>query len=314
LVRLVRFLPCCVGDTGLVNNPQDATGLGEFLRLCRARVKPRDLAPAAEDGFVARRRVRGLRRAELARLAGVSVDYYKRLEQGRNKSASLEVLDSLAAALNLDDAEREYLFELARRWPKRQARASRPQRVHAATIQLLDILDQADSPAFVVGPGLDVLANNRLAAALITDFQVMPAADRNLARFVFLDSRGRDRYPDWDTIATDIVATLRSDVGRHSGDQKLIELIDELSTNSGEFRRMWSSHQVQRLTTGAKRYRHPVAGEFTVDFQALCPLGEPDQTIFVYSMQSGSPSELSPLLRGCSARSDRSAAAAQHRS
>jgi transcriptional regulator with XRE-family HTH domain len=300
-----------------VNNPQDATGLGEFLRLCRARVKPQDLAPLAEDGFVARRRVRGLRRAELARLAGVSVDYYKRLEQGRNKSASLEVLDSLAAALNLDDAEREYLFELARRWPKRQTRASRPQRVHASTIQLLNTLDQAGSPAFVVGPGLDVLANNRLAAALITDFQAAPARNRNLARFVFLDSRGRDRYPDWDAIATDIVATLRSDAGRHSDDQKLMELINELSINSGEFRHMWSSHQVQRLTTGTKRYRHPVVGEVTVNFQALSPLGEPDQTIFVYSMQSGSSSELSPpLLCSCSAQPDRSAdiPAEQHRS
>jgi hypothetical protein len=299
-----------------VSNPQDATGLGEFLRLCRARVKPQDLALPAEDGVVARRRVRGLRRAELARLAGVSVDYYKRLEQGRSKSASLEVLDSLAAALNLDDAEREYLFELARRWPRRQARVSHPQRVHAATVQLLNLLDQAGSPAFVVGPGLDVLANNRLAAALITDFQAVPAENRNMARFVFLDPRGRDCYPDWDAIATDIVATLRFGVGRHSDDQQLIELIDELSVNSGEFRRMWSSHQVQRLTTGTKRYRHPVVGELTVGFQALSPLGEPDQTIFVYSMQSGSPAELSPaLLRGCSAQPNRpEIAAEQHRS
>ncbi|WP_433556107.1 helix-turn-helix transcriptional regulator [Pseudonocardia xinjiangensis] len=274
-------------------NPQDATGLGEFLRLCRARVKPQDCMPLTGGGFAERRRVRGLRRAELARLAGVSVDYYKRLEQGRNKSASLEVLDSLAAALNLDDAEREHLFELAGRWPKRQARASRPHRVGAATMQLLHTLDEGGSPAFVVGPGLDVLAHNRLAGALITDFQAAPAEDRNLARFVFLDPRARGLYPDWEAVATDTVAILRFDAGRHSDDQKLTQLIDELSNNTDEFRNRWSSHQVHRRTTGAKRYRQPLVGELTVNFQALTPSGEPDQTIFIYSTQPGSPSETS---------------------
>ncbi len=158
--------------------------LADFLRAARGRLSP-DAAGIAEVG---RRRVNGLRREELAMLAGVSVDYYTRLEQGgRSKSASLEVLDALADALQLDDSERNHLHTIARREPTRRRRADKPQRLHASTLELLETFDAALQPAFVLGRRLDVLGHNRLAGLLVADFENRPAAERNQARFVFLD-------------------------------------------------------------------------------------------------------------------------------
>ncbi|WP_218914621.1 helix-turn-helix transcriptional regulator [Amycolatopsis endophytica] len=262
--------------------------LAEFLRTCRSRVGPGELGL---DGESSRRRVPGLRREELARLAGVSVDYYTRLEQGRSRSASAEVLDALATALRLDDAERQHLMDLGRPEPARRRRRARPQRVDPATLRLIEMLDEVHSPAFVLGRRLDVLAHNRIAGALIAEFRALPAVDRNQARFVFFDPRARELYQDWEAVARDTVAMLRLDAGRNPGDPQLSALIGDLSIHSAEFRDWWPDHQVHRRTTGAKGYHHPVAGDLTVRYQALHPADDPDQTLFVYTTEPGSASE-----------------------
>jgi transcriptional regulator with XRE-family HTH domain len=264
--------------------------LAEFLRSSRARVSPEELGLEHES---ARRRVPGLRREELAQLAGVSVDYYTRLEQGRSRSASAEVLGALATALRLNDAERQHLMDLARPEPAQRKRRGRPQRVDPATLRLIEMLDEVNSPAFVLGRRLDVLAHNRIAGSLITEFRALPAAERNQARFVFFDPHARELYEDWDAVAADTVAMLRLDSGRYPDDPQLSALIGELSIHSEEFRRWWSDHKVHRRTTGTKGYHHPVVGDLTVQYQALHPAGDPDQILFVYTTEPGSPSETS---------------------
>lgn len=262
--------------------------LADFLKTRRARLAPADVGLKGE---LARRRVPGLRREELAQLAGVSVDYYTRLEQGRSRSASVDVLDALATALQLDDAERAHLHQLGRPQPVARRTPSRPQRVHPATLELLDRLDLVHSPAFVLGRRLDVLAHNRLAGALITEFRRLPAPQRNQARFVFLDSHARELYADWRQVAIDTVAMLRHDAGRYPDDPKLSALIGELSIHSEEFRTWWSRHDVQRRTTGTKGYHHPLVGELTVAYQALHPSGDEDQVLIVYTTEPGTASD-----------------------
>ncbi|SEF49801.1 Transcriptional regulator, contains XRE-family HTH domain [Actinacidiphila yanglinensis] len=267
------------------------TPMAEFLRSARTRLTPEEAG--IEDPGRVRRRVSGLRREELARLAGVSVDYYTRLEQGRSRSASTEVLDALATALRLDDAERGHLHALARPRPRPARRRPRPQHVHPATWDLLDTLQQACRPAFVLGRRLDVLAHNPLAGRLITDFRALPAAERNQARFVFLDPHARELYRDWARVAADTAAMLRLDAGRHPDDPTLGALVGELSIRSEEFRRLWSDNKVHRRTTGTKDYHHPLVGDLTVTYQALTPADDPDQILFIYGTEPGSPSETS---------------------
>jgi len=262
--------------------------LADFLSTRRARLAPHDVGVKGER---ARRRVPGLRREELAQLAGVSVDYYTRLEQGRSRSASVDVLEALAAALQLDDVEREHLHELGRPQPPKHHARPRPQRVHPATLDLLDRFDLVYSPAFVLGRRLDVLAHNRLAGALIAEFRQLPAPQRNQARFVFFDPHARELYADWNQVAIDTVAMLRQDAGRYPDDPKLSALIGELSIHSEEFRTWWSRHDVQRRTTGTKSYHHPVVGELTVQYQALHPSGDDDQVLIVYTTEPGSTSD-----------------------
>ncbi|OBG79942.1 transcriptional regulator [Mycobacterium sp. E802] len=263
--------------------------LAEFLSARRAQLSPQ--AAGLDDEAVARRRVPGLRREELARLAGVSVDYYTRLEQGRSRSASTDVLDALAGALQLNEAERQHLHHLARRQPTQRKRRSRPQSVDGTTLRLLELLDQVCSPAFVLGRRLDVLAHNRLAGALITEFRELPAAQRNQARFVFFDPHARELYADWEQVAADTVAMLRLDAGRHPDDDKLAALVGELSIRSVEFRSWWSNHTVERRTTGTKAYHHPLVGDLTVDYQALNPSADPDQILIIYTTAAGSADE-----------------------
>ncbi|MBO0681030.1 helix-turn-helix domain-containing protein [Mycolicibacterium sp. S2-37] len=262
--------------------------LAEFLSARRARLSPDDIG-LSDNG--ARRRVPGLRREELARLAGVSVDYYTRLEQGRSRTASTDVLDALATALRLNDAERQHLHDLGRPRPAQRKRRPRPQAVDPATLRLLELLDQTCSPAFVLGRRLDVLAHNRLAGALITEFRDLPAPARNQARFVFFDPHARELYADWTQVAKDTVAMLRLDAGRNPHDEKLSALVGELSIHSPEFRAWWSDHDVERRTTGTKTYHHPLVGELTVRYQALNPSGDPDQILFVYTTDAQSSSE-----------------------
>ncbi|GAB3709148.1 helix-turn-helix transcriptional regulator [Nocardiopsis oceani] len=267
-------------------------GLAGFLRAARGRLTP------GQVGIVdaGRRRVAGLRREELAMLAGVSVDYYTRLEQGRSKSASPEVLDAMADALRLDEAERAHLHTIARPAPARRRRAARPQRLHPATQDLIRTLESALRPAFVLGRRLDVLGQNRLAALLIADFESMPRAERNQARFVFLDPHARELYADWEQVAADTAAMLRMDAGRYPKDPDLGQLVGELSIQSGEFRRLWARNHVHQRSTGAKRYHHPLVGDLTITYQALTPGDDADQTLMVYDTEPDSPSAHAMLL------------------
>jgi len=260
----------------------DKVELREFLRSRRDRLRPADVG-LSERG---QRRVPGLRREEIASLAGVSTDYYVRLEQGRNITASEDVLDALARALQLDQAERAHLHDLAKPRPVRRSPA-RPQRVRPGVRQLLDGLA---TPMVVLGRRLDVLATNRMARALLTDFDALAPGDRNHARWVFLDPHARDLYADWETVARDNVAVLRMDAGRRPDDAELSALVGELSVKSPEFARWWADHDVLVRGHGRKRFRHPIVGELDIRYEAL-RLADEDQTLFVYSVEPGSASE-----------------------
>ena len=260
--------------------------LREFLRSRRARLSPAEIGlPASGPG----RRVPGLRREEIAALAGVSVDYYVRLEQGRDLRPSDEVLDALARALRLDDAERAHLFDLARPPVARRRAPRRPQRVAVATYQLMETLDLAASPALLLGRRMDVLAINRTARALLGDLQALPARERNYARFMILDENARELHADWPRIASETVAALRLYAGRHPDDPDLSALVGELSVRSEHFRRWWADHQVLARTSGTKHYRHPVVGELTLTYQALTLPDDAEQTLFVYTAAPGTP-------------------------
>ncbi|MEV3938000.1 helix-turn-helix transcriptional regulator [Glycomyces sp. NPDC049804] len=259
--------------------------ISDFLRGRRARVNPRE-AGLADDGRA--RRVPGLRRDEVARLANMSVEYYTRLEQGRAGNPSPEVLESLAEALRLDPSEREHLLDLAgRRAPRRRGPIA-AQRVRPGLLLTLQSLDSV--PAFIVGRRMDVLAANRLAKAVITDFDALPARRRNLARWYLLDPEAREKAVDWESMARDTVAVLRFDAGRHPDDRQLADLVGELTLGCPEFSGWWHDHEVLRRTHGIKRYAHPVAGEMEFAYEALESPGEPDQTLCVYNVEPGSAS------------------------
>lgn len=262
--------------------------LKEFLRTRRARLRVDDV----EIGGTSRvRRVPGLRREEVAQLAGVSVDYYSRLEQGRHLNVSDEVLDAVARALRLDEVERSYLFQIARTKTRRARRRPAPvQRVRPGIRRVLETLDDV-TPAFVFGRRMDMLSANRLARALIGDFEALPPRERNLLRFTFLDESARELYTDWEEVARDNVAILRLDAGRHPDDPLLTELVGELAVKSEEFRRWWADHNVRERTHGIKRYHHPLVGDLTVNYESVEVLGDPDQTLCIYTAEPGSPSE-----------------------
>jgi transcriptional regulator with XRE-family HTH domain len=259
--------------------------LSEFLRAARSRLSPE------QAGIVGagRRRVDGLRREELAMLAGVSVDYYTRLEQGRSKSASAAVLDAIADALRLDDAERLHLHTIVRPTTARR-RAAKPQKLHPATKALLDTLEAAVKPAFVLGRRLDMLGHNRLAALLIADFEAMPAPERNQARFVFLEPHARELYADWVEVAADTAAMLRMDAGLHPDDPLLGKLVGDLSIRSAEFRKLWARNHVHQRRTGSKGYHHPLVGDLTITYQALTPGDDTDQILMIYDTEPESSS------------------------
>ncbi|GAA3225737.1 helix-turn-helix transcriptional regulator [Streptomyces sp. XM83C] len=261
--------------------------LGEFLRSRRARLRPEELGLPDYGG---RRRVPGLRREELARLAGVSVDHYVRLEQGRTLHFSEEVLDAVARALRLDPVEREHLYRLARPWPgPAPGEDTAPQRVRPGLRRLLDAAFEV--PAYVVGRGTDVLAWNGLAAALITDFGALPPRMRNKARLVVLDEGMRELYADWPGKLRDVAAYLRLDAARHPGDPATAELVAELCAASPEFRTAWAEHRLKDKTHGRYVYRHPVVGELDLGYETLRLPDDPDQALIAYTVQEGSPSE-----------------------
>ncbi|MFC4118566.1 helix-turn-helix domain-containing protein [Nonomuraea zeae] len=259
-----------------------AQQLSEFLKARRARLHPDDVGTTSFGG---QRRVPGLRREELALLAGVSVDYYTRLEQGRARNVSPDILDAVAEALRLDPDERGHLHNLAKPASTRK-RPSRPQQVGPELRQALDAL--AGVPAYIIGRRLDILAWNDLARALITDFAALPAAERNMARLVFLDEAAKDLYPDWLTKARDTVANLRLDAGRHPDDPQLAGLVGDLSLRSPDFRRLWADHNVRGRTRGRKRFAHPQLGELALDYVAMKAPDDPDLTLMIYSAPPGS--------------------------
>ncbi|OXM74719.1 MULTISPECIES: helix-turn-helix domain-containing protein [Amycolatopsis] len=258
-----------------------AQQLTEFLQTRRARLSPEE---AGATTFGGRRRVPGLRREELALLAGVSVDYYTRLEQGRARNVSADILDAVARALHLDADETAHLHNLAQ--PTARKRPARRQQVGPEMRQALDALTTV--PAYLIGRRLDVLAWNDLARVLVADFPALPAAERNMARLVFLDDAARDLYPDWESKARDTVANLRFDAGRHPDDPLLAELVGELSLHSADFRRLWAGHGVRGKTRGRKRFAHPRAGELALDYVAMSAPDDPDLTMMIYSAPAGS--------------------------
>jgi transcriptional regulator with XRE-family HTH domain len=259
--------------------------LGEFLRARRAALSPHE-AGMPDDGRL--RRVPGLRREELAQLAHVSIDYVVRLEQGRSRRVSGTVLHALADALRLAPDERDYLFTVADVVPPGPARQpSRPE-VAVHLRQLLDTMH--DVPAIVLHRGMDVLAWNRGAAALLTDFGALPAAERNLIRLTFLDPAFRALYADWPTAARECVAFLRMEAGRTPGDPALSALVGELSVRDADFRTWWAGHQVRGPRRLSKAYVHPMAGPLTLDVQQFTVDTHPDQLLVAYTAQPDTPS------------------------
>ncbi|MFC4589129.1 helix-turn-helix transcriptional regulator [Sphaerisporangium corydalis] len=272
-----------MGDT--TSGAGGNTELRDFLRSRRARISPEEVGLSPQPGT---RRVPGLRREEVAQLAGVSVDYYVRLERGHNLNVSEAVLDALARALRLNETERGHLFTVAR-----PARARRrplpPQRVRPGLHEVLNALTTV--PAMVIGRRMDILASNRLARALYTDFDALPYRERNMARYVFLDEGARELYVDWERTGRSTVAALHLYAGRHPNDPQLVELIGELSLRDEDFRRWWADHDVHRHGHRTKMYHHPVVGEITLSYEALTPTDDPDQILTLHTAKPGSPSE-----------------------
>jgi transcriptional regulator with XRE-family HTH domain len=261
------------------------TELRDFLRSRRARITPEEAGLPPQPGT---RRVPGLRREEVAHLAGVSVDYYVRLERGRNLNTSEGVLNAVARALCLNDTERSHLFALAR--PARtRHRPIPPQRVRPGLYRVLETL--TDTPAMITGRRLDVLATNHAARALLTDFEALPRRERNMARFLFLDAAARELYIDWERAARDAVATLHLYAGSHPQDSQLAELIGDLSLRDADFRRWWADHDVVRRTHGIKRYHHPLVGDLILGYEAFTTADDPDQRLGLHTAEPGSASE-----------------------
>ncbi|RSN80037.1 transcriptional regulator [Streptomyces sp. WAC 05379] len=259
--------------------------LSEFLRTRRARLKPEDVGL---PDYGRHRRVPGLRREELAQLAGVSVAYYTRLEQGNGRNVSAEVLDAIARALRLSDAEHAHLTHLAK--PKRHKKkpVARTEQVRPAMRQLLDTIDGV--PAYITGRRSDIVAWNGMAAAVFGDWSELPAQERNWARLVFLRPDYRELFVEWDQKAYDIVAFLRMDAGCHPDDPRLSALVGELSVKSEEFRRLWAIHDVKEKSYGVKRLRHPLVGELTLNFESFRLTDGTEQNLITYHPEPGSPS------------------------
>ncbi|MGH3211203.1 MAG: helix-turn-helix transcriptional regulator [Trebonia sp.] len=261
----------------------------DFLVSRRARITPEQAGLPAYGG---NRRVAGLRREEVALLAGVSIDYYTRLERGRASGASDGVLEGIARALHLDEAERAHLFDLARAAAPAAPRAPRrpgPQRVRPSVRRILDSM--TSSPAYVRNARLDILVANRLGAALFAPVLDSPAQPTNSARFLFLDPAAPAFYPDWERQAQDVVAMLRTEAGRNPHDKALSNLIGELSTQSENFRTWWAAHNVRFHRTGVKRFHHPVVGDLTLTFEALDLAADSGLRISAYTAEPGTPSD-----------------------
>ena len=266
------------------------TEVREFLVSRRAKISPEQAGlPAGIN-----RRVPGLRRSEVASLAGVSVEYYTKLERGSLAGVSPGVLNAIARALQLDDAERAHLVDLAQaadgsalmRPRRRTARHWSP---HPSLQWTLDAITQG--PAFVRNGRMDLLAANRLARAFYADVYADPQRPANIARFTFLDGKAHRFYPDWDLAADICVAILRTEAGRDPHDKDLHDLVGELSTRSDEFRTRWGAHNVRHHGTGVKNFHHHIVGDLTLAYEGLEMAAEPGLTLTIYTAEPGSPSE-----------------------
>ncbi len=266
---------------------------GKFLKAMRSRLTPEQAGITTTTGA---RRVPGLRREEIARLADVSSDYYTRLEQGRNIHPSRAVLDSVARALNLDPGEQAHMIDLLENCAKSQRPPAPAQGARPALHQLLDAAGNV--PALLLGRRTDVLAGNHLAFLLLADFPAMPAAERNLTRWIILDPLARELFRDWKTVASDAVGTLRVDIGRHPNDARASQLVGELAVNSEHFRQWWAGHRVATRSAGTMRLHHPVVGDLELNFENLALPDDPDQVLRVFSAKPGSPSADSLTLLG----------------
>jgi transcriptional regulator with XRE-family HTH domain len=273
-----------------VRTGQDARReLGEFLATRRARITPQQ---AGLPHYGGRRRVPGLRREEVALLAGISIEYYTRIERGSVRGVSDDVLEGLARALQLDDVERAHLLDLVRTASAsrsgRSRRTSGRDQVRPSVQRLLDSM--IGVAAFVRNARLDILSANQLGYAVYAPAFLDPARPVNLARFVFLDRHSIDFYVDWDRIALDAVGSLRAEAARTPDDRNLMSLIGELATRSDEFRTRWGGHDVRYYRSGSQPFRHPLVGELTLDYDALELPADLGQTIVAYSAAPGSSS------------------------
>ncbi|MEU5718570.1 helix-turn-helix transcriptional regulator [Streptomyces sp. NPDC020403] len=262
----------------------------EFLTSRRAKISPEQAGLPAGS----RRRVPGLRRSEVAALADVSVEYYAKLERGNLAGASPAVLEAVARALKLDDAERAHLLNLARAADGSDAltrprrRTSRSWTPHRSLQWTLDAITAG--PAFVRNGRMDVLAANPLFEAFYSDLYANCGNQQNLARFTFLDPAARRFYPDWDVFADITVAIVRTEAGRNPYDKDLHDLVGELSTRSDEFRTRWGAHNVRLHSTGTKHFHHQTVGDLTLAFEGLDMTAEPGLTLTIYTAEPSSAS------------------------
>ena len=265
------------------------TEIRDFLSSRRAKITPEQAGLPAYGG---RRRVPGLRREEVALLAGVSVDYYTRLERGDLKGASDSVLDAVASALRLDEPERAHLNNLALAANNAQ-RVRRRRPLHEGlrpTIQrILEAMTGA--PAYVRNGRRDILAANRLGYALYSELYLDPARPVNVARFVFLNPRARTFFLDWTSAANDMVAALRAEAGKNPYDRELSVLVGELSTRSEEFATRWAAQNVRFHRSGFKQIRHPIVGDLQLSYEAMDLPADPGLSLIVYSAEPGSTTE-----------------------
>ncbi|GAA0443437.1 transcriptional regulator [Acrocarpospora corrugata] len=226
----------------------------------------------------------GLRREEIAMAAGVSVDYYTRLEQGRAGNVSDQVLGAVADVMRLNAAERSHLMDLVRP----ATAVARP--VHRRSVLHALLHSLGPVPALLQTTPMDIVAINRMGRALLDDFGAMPRAERNLARWIFLNPKARIVYPDWAEVASTKVAFLRTALGHDPGDTRLRDLVDDLMERSPEFARFWADYRVVYCTYGTKRLHHPDVGTMTLDFESLVPAADPDLHLIIYTGSPGSPS------------------------
>jgi transcriptional regulator with XRE-family HTH domain len=258
---------------------------GKFLKAMRSRLKPEDAGLSSTSGA---RRVPGLRREEIARIAGVSTDYYTRLEQGRNIHPSKAVLDAVARALFLDSNEQAHMMDLLENCGEAARQPLPSQAIRPALRQLLDAVGNV--PALVLGRRTDVLAGNRLAFLMFADFPALPASERNLTRWLMLDPAAKELFRDWKTVAAEAVGALRADVGRHPNDPQANQLVGELAVHSEHFRQWWAGHRVGTRSAGSVRLHHPAVGDLELNFENLVLPEDHDQVLRIFSARPGSPS------------------------